>query len=139
MTHSEFYHNSTPSASVSNWCGFCYTFCKTYSECPLTQGHTILSNWSRGLLYLIDILITFQWSMSVILRYDKISRLQVLNQGESYLSILKLLTPESLGTYSIWSISHLLMGFSYSQSHHPWLSRHARFDMHAYCTSQHLF
>jgi hypothetical protein len=29
MTHSEFYHNSTPSASVSNWCGFCYTTCKT--------------------------------------------------------------------------------------------------------------
>jgi hypothetical protein len=67
--------------------------------------------------------ITFQWSMPVILRYAKISRLQVLSQGESYLSILKLLTIEVLGTYSIWSISHLFMGFFYSQSHHPWLSK----------------
>jgi hypothetical protein len=39
--------------------------------------------------------------MSVILRYAKISQLQILNQDESYLSILKLLTAEALGTYSI--------------------------------------
>jgi hypothetical protein len=39
--------------------------------------------------------------MPVILRYAKISRLHVLNQGESYLSILKLLAAEALGTYSI--------------------------------------
>jgi hypothetical protein len=35
--------------------------------------------------------------MPVILRYVKISRLHVLNQGESYLSILKLLRAEALG------------------------------------------
>jgi hypothetical protein len=39
--------------------------------------------------------------MHVILRYVKISRLQVLSQGESYLSILKLLTAGELGIYSI--------------------------------------
>jgi hypothetical protein len=39
--------------------------------------------------------------MFVILRYAKISRLQVLSQGESYLSILNLLTAEALGTYYI--------------------------------------
>jgi hypothetical protein len=53
MTHSEFYHNSTPSASVSNWCGFCYTSCKTYSEYSLTQGYTFSSISSQGLLCLI--------------------------------------------------------------------------------------
>jgi hypothetical protein len=39
--------------------------------------------------------------MPIILRYVKISRLQVLNQSESYLSILKFLTAEALGIYSI--------------------------------------
>jgi hypothetical protein len=39
--------------------------------------------------------------MPVILRYVKISRLQVLSQGESYLNILKLLTAETFKTYSI--------------------------------------
>jgi hypothetical protein len=79
--------------------------------------------------------IIFHWSMPVILSYVKIPRLLILSLGESYLSILKLQTAEALGIYSIWSISHLFMGFFYSQSHHPWLSRQARFDVHAYCTS----
>jgi hypothetical protein len=65
--------------------------------------------------------IIFQWSMHVIIRYVKISRLQVLSQGESYLSILKLQTAWALGTYFIWSISHLFMWFFYFQSYHPWL------------------
>jgi hypothetical protein len=37
--------------------------------------------------------------MPVILRYVKISRLRILSQGESYLSILKLLIAEALVTY----------------------------------------
>jgi hypothetical protein len=73
--------------------------------------------------------------MPVILRHARISRLIFLSQGESYLSILKLLTVEALRTYSIWSISHLFMWFFYSQSHHPWLSRHARFDVYALCNN----
>jgi hypothetical protein len=40
-------------------------------------------------------------SMSVIFRYIKISRLQLLSQGKSYLSILKFLTAKALETYSI--------------------------------------
>jgi hypothetical protein len=40
-------------------------------------------------------------SIPVILRYVKISRLQLLSQGESYLSILKFLTTKALETYSI--------------------------------------
>jgi hypothetical protein len=55
MTHSEFYYNLTSSVSVSNWCGFCYTSYKTYSEYSLTQGHTFSSISSRGILCLIDI------------------------------------------------------------------------------------
>jgi hypothetical protein len=44
--------------------------------------------------------------MPVILRYARISRLFFLSQGESYLSILNLLTAEALGTYSIsWDFS----------------------------------
>jgi hypothetical protein len=39
--------------------------------------------------------------MHVIVRYAKISQLYVLSQGESYLSILKLMTAEALETYSI--------------------------------------
>jgi hypothetical protein len=39
--------------------------------------------------------------MPVILRYVKISRLQIISQGESYLSILKLQIAEALETYSI--------------------------------------
>jgi hypothetical protein len=39
--------------------------------------------------------------MPVMLRYAKISQLQVLSQSESYLSILKLQTAEALRTYSI--------------------------------------
>jgi hypothetical protein len=39
--------------------------------------------------------------MSVILKYAKMFRLRILSQGESYLSILKLLTAEALETYSI--------------------------------------
>jgi hypothetical protein len=49
--------------------------------------------------------------MPVILRYAKISRLQIISQGESYLSILKLQIAEALETYSIWSISHLFIRF----------------------------
>jgi hypothetical protein len=45
--------------------------------------------------------ITFQSSMSVILIYAKISRLWILSQDESYMSILKLLTAEALDTYFI--------------------------------------
>ena len=110
MTHSEFYHNSTPSASVSNWCGFCYTSCKTYSEYSLLKD--ILSHLSHheAFYVLYTFSITFQWSMSIIFRYAKISQLQVMSQDESYLSILKLQTAEALGTYSIWSISHSFMG-----------------------------
>jgi hypothetical protein len=58
--------------------------------------------------------------MPVILRFARISQLLFLSQVESYLSILKLLTAEALKTYSIWSISHLFMGFFYSQTHHPY-------------------
>jgi hypothetical protein len=50
---------------------------------------------------------------------------------------------------SFWQLKHLEFipfdwslicswDFVYSQSHHPWLSRQARFDVHAYYTSQHL-
>jgi hypothetical protein len=39
--------------------------------------------------------------MPVIFRYAKISRLEILSQGESYLSILKLLIAEAFETYSI--------------------------------------
>jgi hypothetical protein len=56
MTHLKSYHNSTPSVSVNNWCRFYYTSYRSYSEYPLTQGHTFSSNSSWGLLCLIDIL-----------------------------------------------------------------------------------
>jgi hypothetical protein len=39
--------------------------------------------------------------MHVILSYAKISRLQILNQGESYLSLLTFLIAEALETYFI--------------------------------------
>jgi hypothetical protein len=75
--------------------------------------------WLKGILshlthydafYILYIfLIIFQWSMHVILIYAKMSWLWILSQGESYLSILKLLTAKALETYSIWSISHSFM------------------------------
>jgi hypothetical protein len=110
MTHLEFYYNSTPSASVSNWCGFCYTSYKNYSKYPLTQEHTLSSNSLWGLLCLIDILNYFSVIYACNTQIAKISRLELLSQGESYLSILKLLTAKTLRTYSIWSIFYFFMG-----------------------------
>jgi hypothetical protein len=109
MTHLEFYHNSTPSVNVSNWCGFCYTPYKNLFWVSLnSRAYFLTHHETFYILYTFSI--TFQLPMPVILRSAKISRLQVLSHSESYLSILKLLTAEALETYSIWSISHLFMG-----------------------------
>jgi hypothetical protein len=78
---------------------------ETYSEYPLLKGKLSHLTHHKAFYVLYTFSIAFQWFMSVILRYIKISWLQVLSQGESYLNILKLLITEALGTYSIWSIS----------------------------------
>ena len=110
----ELFHNITPSASVNNWCGFYYTSCRKLNlNSPLLWGIcSYLTHYEA--FYILQnckiFLIIFQWSIPGILIHAKISRIYILSQGESYFSILELLTAEAYGTYFIRSIFLLELG-----------------------------